>query len=154
MKKQPSLVATNPDDDKNVCIFFLTEDNNTIPPIPEDKSLSRPQRPASIPERKKYLAVISTSTTTYKEADSCVFWNTFTDAFVERNVKNMNGTLLTLQWYIMRVKFTSVIAKKKMGLEVDIMSASNPFATVLIFNSEVYKKQLSNTTKCVVVLRY
>lgn len=103
----------------------------------------------SVPQRFIYWVELSSSAT-YNNADTCMFWNAFADSLITRNAGDIKGKLLTLQWYLIRAKFTAVHANKKMNIELDIMSTTNPFSSVQIFNGEIYSKQASLPQKCTV----
>lgn len=114
-------------DGKEVCIFFVTDVSTGLI--------------ESKPQRFMYWPLISQKTSFADLSPKCLFWNAFEDKISGNVTTSLQGKLLTKQWYFARARFSAHYTNKKIDLELNIMSATNPYAVVLLFNSEIHQKQ-------------
>jgi hypothetical protein len=97
----------------------------------------------SIPSR--FVFWPEASTENYTNTSSCLFHDLLNNSPIQRN-NTVTGKLVTLQWYLLKAKFSAAYTNKSILMEIAIMSPTNPSSAVLVFDYDVYLGQLPTST--------
>lgn len=89
----------------------------------------------------RYVFWPEASTEKYNNTSSCLFHDLLNNSPIQRN-NTVTGKLVTLQWYLLKAKFSAAYTNKSILMQIAIMSPTNPSSTVLVFDYDVYLGQL------------